>query len=86
MRNAVTNTVPISKRNLTKVSCERSKRFTHLNIKFSRLIRIGLFAAFNILLIIAEATSRIKNLSNKIFLLKPNKQKGFSNFVSSLKI
>jgi hypothetical protein len=68
--NAVTNAVPISKRNLTKVSCERSKKFTHLNIKFSRLIRKGLFASFNIPLVIAEAASRIKNLQKIKFLKK----------------
>ncbi len=45
-----------------KSNCNRSKKFTHLDIKFSRLIRVGLFAAFNILLVIAEAASRIKNL------------------------
>jgi hypothetical protein len=76
MLNKDTNAEPISKRNLTKVNCNRSKKFTHLNIQFSRLIRVGLFAAFNILLIIAETASRIKNLQKiKNFFKNYNSKK-----------
>jgi hypothetical protein len=85
MPNRVTNTVHNSQRNLPKVNCNRRKKLTHLDIKFSRLVRIGLFAAFNILLIIAETASRIKNLQKIIFFFKNyTLARDLSHFVASV--